>query len=102
MSKLNYPEDGLTPRTKTIIEDCSTFISNAAADCYFDIPWRFAHRDYLNRLGGTINGYRDKLNSIRSEINKADYDFNSASERAVSNINKIEIPKITERKRRVV
>lgn len=102
MSKLSYPEDGLIPRTKTIIEDCSTAISNAGSDCYFDIPWRYAHRDYLNRLGGTINGYREKLNSIRSEINKADYDFNSATERAVSNINKIETPKIDARKRRIV
>ena len=101
MSILSYPSDGLNPHAKTDIDDCSHSISNALSDCYFDIPWNFAQRDYLKRLEGTINSYRQELNAIKSEISKADHDYSKTSERFVINIGLIESPKITRRTRRI-
>ena len=101
MSVLSYPGDGLNPLTKADIDDCSRSISNALSDCYFDIPWNFAQRDYLKRLDGIIDSYRQKLNAIKSEISKADHDYCKTSERFVINIGRIEGSKITRRTRRI-
>ena len=101
MSKITYPANGLFPITKSMIDECFHYLSNARSNADLDVPHRYSRRDYLKNLDNTIDSYKKQLDDIRHDIEMADRDFDNVCKRASNRIAKIDKPKINQRMIRV-
>ena len=92
MSKISFPKDGLTQLTSGAIANCKDYLSQAASECYFDVPSDFGHKDYLWGLRSKINEFNSELILIRQKISTTDHSYANITSRASMRIRKYERP----------
>lgn len=99
MSKLVYPDNGLSSMLNAPFNDAFRGLNHALSNCSFVVPNGFPYLGYLRSLGNKINDFGQELSKIYSSIEEIDKGYYSVFDSLDSNLAKVDRSIIKERSR---
>lgn len=80
MSKLIYPNDGISSKIKPMVEDSLSHLSSAQEYCAMTVPSNFEYLNYLKGLSGRIGEFRSELSNVYGKAVNTDNLVNAVKE----------------------
>ena len=72
MSKILYPNDGISSKIKPILNDSLTHLSNAQEYCAMTVPSDFEYLSYLRGLSPKIGEFKTGISNVYGKATNTD------------------------------
>lgn len=101
MSKLIYPNEGISSKIKPMLNDSLTHLANAQENCVMTVPSDFEYISYLRGLGSKIGEFRTGISDVYAKAVNTDNLFNAVRENLATANDTVETNVIEQRDRLV-
>lgn len=101
MSKVIYPNEGISSKIKPMLNDSLAHLSNAQEYCAMTVPSNFEYINYLRGLGSKINEFRSVINEVYGKAANTDILFSAARE-SIESANEIVDTNVIDKRDRLV
>ena len=80
MSKIIYPNEGISSKIKSILNDSLSHLSSAQEKCAMTVPSNFEYINYLRGLSSKIGEFKTGIISVHDKAVNTDTLFTAVAE----------------------